>query len=270
MVLFQGESTTKQGSKSDSSKHSSQSQAHGELQNISEPFCPQATCIMATDKKPEEGQVSFGEPQSSYPKELFGATSTIMVQFEKGLKETQESKHNKSIKGRKEAIDQRQKSKEDTISVASKGSSTAADQDNEDAGINVDQETKQSIKAGPSPVIHKKLSTNPPSKPTAKTGPKPTKQGFLTKLSGGKRRSKKWDTRYFELTDTGHLNYYKKVDGSEPINSIYLKGCPVEIDPNDASMLIVKTEERDWKLKAANFEEACAWRDALLSHSEKN
>lgn len=89
-------------------------------------------------------------------------------------------------------------------------------------------------------------------------------------MSGGKHQSKKWDNRYFELTDTGHLYYYKKADGGKPINSIYLKGCPVNIDPNDASVLIVKTEDRDWNLKAVNFEEACAWRDALLFYSEKN
>jgi len=131
--------------------------------------------------------------------------------------------------------------------------------------INVAQETKQSIKGGISPVIHKKLSTNAPSKPTAK----PTKEGFLEKLSGGKHQSKKWDNRYFELTDTGHLYYYKKADRGKPINSIYLKGCPVEIDSIDASVLIVKTEERDWNLKAVNIEEARAWRDALRFYSDK-
>ena len=109
------------------------------------------------------------------------------------------------------------------------------------------------------------LSTNAPSKPTAK----PTKEGFLEKLSGGKHQSKKWDNRYFELTDTGHLYYYKKADRGKPINSIYLKGCPVEIDSIDASVLIVKTEERDWNLKAVNIEEARAWRDALRFYSDK-
>ena len=109
------------------------------------------------------------------------------------------------------------------------------------------------------------LSTNAPSKPTAK----PTKQGFLKKLSRGKHQPKKWDNRYFELADTGHLYYYKKADGGKPINSIYLKGCPVEIDSIDASVLIVKTEERDWNLKAVNIEEARAWRDALRFYSDK-
>ncbi|KAK2549989.1 hypothetical protein P5673_029442, partial [Acropora cervicornis] len=50
-----------QRSKPDTSKHPSQSQSLSELQNIrrpsiSGPFCPQKTCIMDTDKKPEEGQ----------------------------------------------------------------------------------------------------------------------------------------------------------------------------------------------------------------------
>lgn len=44
----------------------------------------------------------------------------------------------------------------------------------------------------------------------------------------------------------------------------------MDIDPNDSSVLIVKTEERDWYLKAVNFEEACAWKDALSFYSDKN
>lgn len=235
--------------------------------------------------------VSFGEPQSSDSEELFGAISTFMTQFEKALKDMQGSKHNKGnkLEGLREAIARRQKSTEDNISVESMSSqsSTVPEQDRVDGGKpsetlqhsegnrNVILEMKQSTKEQqtahvPTPVIHKKLSSKSPIKPSAKAGPKPTKQGFLEKLSGGKHQSRKWDHRYFELTDTGYLYYFKKPDGGKPINSIYLKGCPVEMDPNDACVFIVKTEERDWHLKAVNFEEAWVWKDVLSFYTEKN
>ena len=95
------------------------------------------------------------------------------------------------------------------------------------------------------------------------------KQGFLDKLSGGKHKAPKWDNRYFELTETGYLYYYKKPDGGKPINSIYLRGCPVEIDQNDSCIIIVKSEERDWNLKAVNPGEASAWKDALSFYTGK-
>lgn len=113
------------------------------------------------------------------------------------------------------------------------------------------------------------MSTKLPPKPPVRTGPKPTKQGFLEKLSGGKHQSPKWDNRYFELTDAGYLYYYKKPDGGKPLNSIYLRGCPVEIDHNDPRLIIVKTEDRDWSLKAVNAEEACAWKDVLSFYTDK-
>ena len=102
-----------------------------------------------------------------------------------------------------------------------------------------------------------------------RAGPKPTKQGFLDKLSGGKHKAPKWDNRYFELTETGYLYYYKKPDGGKPINSIYLRGCPVEIDQNDSCIIIVKSDERDWNLKAVNPGEASAWKDALSFYTGK-
>ena len=113
------------------------------------------------------------------------------------------------------------------------------------------------------------LSTKSPPKPPARASPKPTKQGFLEKLSGGKHQTPKWDNRYFELTDTGYLYYYKKPDGGKPINSIYLRGCPVEIDPSDSCVVLVKTDDRDWSLKAVNAEEACAWKDVLSFYTDK-
>ena len=119
------------------------------------------------------------------------------------------------------------------------------------------------------PEILFQLSTKSPPKPPVPAAPKPTKQGFLDKLSGGKHKSPKWDNRYFEVTEAGYLYYYKKPDGGKPINSIYLRGCPVEVDQTDPCVIIVKTEERDWNLKAVNSEEACAWKDVLSFYTDK-
>jgi len=96
-----------------------------------------------------------------------------------------------------------------------------------------------------------------------------TRSGFLGKLSGGKHHTPKWDNRYFELTDTGYLNYYKKADGGKPINSIYLRGCPLEIDPNDPLIVLIKTDDRDWSLRAATAEEAYAWKEAMSFYTDK-
>ncbi|KXJ16426.1 hypothetical protein AC249_AIPGENE28502 [Exaiptasia diaphana] len=66
-----------------------------------------------------------------------------------------------------------------------------------------------------------------PSSLSVKLSPKesltlrPTKQGYLDKLSGGKHKAPKWDNRYFELAEGGHLHYYKKAQG-KIMNTIYL------------------------------------------------
>ena len=43
----------------------------------------------------------------------------------------------------------------------------------------------------------------------------------------------------------------------------------MEIDPNYPAVVLVKTDERDWSLKAVNAEEACAWKDALSFYTDK-
>lgn len=234
--------------------------------------------------------VSFGESQSSDSEEIFGPISTFMTQFKKALKEqNQGSKHNKGIKleGLSEAIAQRQKSINDSTSVASMSSfsttSTTSGHDNIDGNKtsrngekrDLFLERKPSNKDtntsphAPLPVIHKQLSIKLPPKPQGRANPKPTRSGFLGKLSGGKHHTPKWDNRYFELTDTGYLNYYKKADGGKPINSIYLRGCPLEIDPNDPLIVLIKTDDRDWSLRAATAEEACAWKEAMSFYTDK-
>ena len=95
-------------------------------------------------------------------------------------------------------------------------------------------------------------------RPLPKPAVKPTRKGYLDKLSGGKHQAPKWDSRYFELAETGHLNYYKKPDG-KVINQIYLRGCPVEISDTDPGIIVIKTDEREWQLRAASSEEAQTW-----------
>jgi hypothetical protein len=49
--------------------------------------------------------------------------------------------------------------------------------------------------------------------PREKRAP-PTRTGFVDKLSGGKGLAPKWEKRWFELTNTGYLHYFKK-EGSK-------------------------------------------------------
>lgn len=43
----------------------------------------------------------------------------------------------------------------------------------------------------------------------------------------------------------------------------------MEIDANDPCVVVVKTDERDWSLKAVNSEEARAWKDVLSFYTDK-
>eukprot|EP00794_Sanderia_malayensis_P011194 gene11194-12368_t len=96
----------------------------------------------------------------------------------------------------------------------------------------------------------------------------PVKHGFLEKLSGGKKRSQKWDRRYFEVTTSGYLYYYKKVQG-KPIGTIYLRGCPVQQDFDDPCVICIESEDRDWRLKAESATDAKAWVDTLMAFVRK-
>lgn len=97
---------------------------------------------------------------------------------------------------------------------------------------------------------------------------KPSRSGYLEKLSGGKHHTPKWDQRYFELTETGYLNYYKKPEG-KVINQIYLRGCPVEIRKADPCIVVIKTDDRDWQLKAVSSDEAQIWFYDISFYSTK-
>jgi hypothetical protein len=90
----------------------------------------------------------------------------------------------------------------------------------------------------------------------------PTKEGHLQKLSGGKKRAAHWNTRFFELSETGYLHYYKKKDG-KCMGSIYLRGCPISIDVNDSHIIVLESEGRVWQLKADSPIIAQEWSSLL-------
>ena len=97
----------------------------------------------------------------------------------------------------------------------------------------------------------------------------PTKSGFLFKLSGGKKRAPKWDRRFFELTANGYLRYYKKINGKLS-GSLYIKGCPVAIDPIDNSFLKILHENREWKLRGDNDLELLDWLNSLSYFAKRD
>jgi len=90
----------------------------------------------------------------------------------------------------------------------------------------------------------------------------PTKTGWLDKLSGGKRRNQKWDSRFFELTSTGYLHYSKQENGKLS-GAVYLRGSPVKIDEKDPCIIGIHHEERLWRLRGDNELEVSDWFNAL-------
>ena len=96
----------------------------------------------------------------------------------------------------------------------------------------------------------------------------PIKQGYLEKLSGGKKRAHKWDRRYFEVTPSGYLHYFKK-ENTKPVGSIYLRGCPIQQEYENPEIIHIEAEERDWQLKAGTANEAKDWVEVLMSYARR-
>jgi len=96
----------------------------------------------------------------------------------------------------------------------------------------------------------------------------PSKQGYLEKLSGGKKRAQKWDRRYFEVTSSGYLLYFKK-ENTKPAGSIYLRGCPIQQEYENPVIIHIESEERDWQLKAGTASEAKEWVEVLMRYARR-
>ena len=96
----------------------------------------------------------------------------------------------------------------------------------------------------------------------------PVKQGYLEKLSGGKKRAPKWDKRYFEVTSSGYLLYSKK-ENTKPVGSIYLRGCPIQQEFEHPTVIHIESEERDWQLRAETAKEAKQWVEVLVSFARR-
>eukprot|EP00041_Stephanoeca_diplocostata_P030119 m.902641 g.902641 ORF g.902641 m.902641 type:complete len:1581 (+) comp23691_c0_seq5:300-5042(+) len=91
-----------------------------------------------------------------------------------------------------------------------------------------------------------------------RTGP-PTRSGYLIKRSGGKSViTQHWDKRWFELSDTGYLHYFKKKQGKNA-GSIFLKGSPSRLDPEDPNTILIETHDRTYIIKAPDAAVALHW-----------
>ena len=91
----------------------------------------------------------------------------------------------------------------------------------------------------------------------AARGP-PTRAEYLKKKSGGKSRAVKWDKRWCELSDTGYIHYYKK-QGGKNAGSVFLKGAPSKVDPEDPTTFLVETVERTFSFRAPTAADCTAW-----------
>ncbi|XP_077982635.1 uncharacterized protein LOC144437552 [Glandiceps talaboti] len=139
----------------------------------------------------------------------------------------------------------------------------AADKDDTDT-VPIRRQRPQSF-SSPPPVVHHSVVPKERLSPSL-TG-RPTHEGYLDKLSSGKHFSPKWDKRYFELSQTGHLHYFKKRNDKN-LGSIYLKGCPAGLD-EDRRIIVLETEDRTYKLRADDAEDAIVWLEKIFCHTLK-
>ena len=92
------------------------------------------------------------------------------------------------------------------------------------------------------------------------------KEGVLEKQT---RDGRKWQKRHCEL-ERGQLHlHYAEGKGQKKkfADTIVVKDIPIEIDPNDPKVLVVKAESRVFKFRAESPENAASWFSALKSHS---
>eukprot|EP00730_Choanoeca_flexa_P004949 TRINITY_DN11846_c5_g1_i1.p1 TRINITY_DN11846_c5_g1~~TRINITY_DN11846_c5_g1_i1.p1 ORF type:complete len:1636 (+),score=587.46 TRINITY_DN11846_c5_g1_i1:537-4910(+) len=96
-------------------------------------------------------------------------------------------------------------------------------------------------------------------KKKTKKGEPPSRTGWLDRLNP---KSRKWEKRFFELVTSGYCHFYKK-EGGKNQGSIYLRNCPVRLDPDDATVVLVQTEERLYTLRASSAMEAARWKEDM-------
>lgn len=81
-----------------------------------------------------------------------------------------------------------------------------------------------------------------------------------------KKTSKgKWQKKHFEL-ERGQLHYYEG-KGGKYSDTIKLHEVPIEIDPSDPRVIVIKAETRVFYVRAESVESASSWYSALKSHS---
>lgn len=95
----------------------------------------------------------------------------------------------------------------------------------------------------------------------------PTRAEYLKKMSGGKSRSAKWDKRWCELSDTGHINYFKK-KGGKIAGAVPLLGCPTKVNPEDPTTFFVEEPERLWVFQAQTAADCALWLRDIRVYSE--
>lgn len=88
------------------------------------------------------------------------------------------------------------------------------------------------------------------------------KEGILEKQT----KKGKWQKKHFEL-ERGQLHYYEG-KGQKYSDTIRLHEVPVEIDPTDPKVIVIRADSRDFCLRAESPTAASAWFSSLKSHSK--
>jgi hypothetical protein len=104
--------------------------------------------------------------------------------------------------------------------------------------------------------------------------PKPARTGTFKKFTTKGSRGPRWEVRFFEVGETGYLNWYSK-EGAKISGSVFLQGCklgPEEegLSAADEHVLILSTETKTYRLCMASAEEMQAWLDAMVFYTVRS
>jgi len=111
----------------------------------------------------------------------------------------------------------------------------------------------------------------------AKAAP-PSRTATFKKWTTKGSRGPRWEVRYFEVGETGYLNWYKK-EGAKISGSVFLQGCSISLedpalaeegDAEGVSVLVLQTESKLYRLGFGSEADATAWNNDLLYYTTRS
>lgn len=108
----------------------------------------------------------------------------------------------------------------------------------------------------------------------ANTAPPPNRSATFKKWTTKGSKGPRWEVRYFEVGETGYLNWYKK-EGAKISGSVFLQGCEIGLEDAAASeddefVLVLQTETKRYRLGFDSAQDAEDWQNDLVHYTAKS